>query len=125
MNRESDLGLGRNPAPTVNITKGPADAPAVSAEVRIPPTIGRVVLYTPANNVSDSVFASHGGQKHAAIVAYVWSDFLVNLAVFDHNGGLHARTSVPLIQPHEPKPEDGGFCSWMPYQVGQAKKDAK
>lgn len=112
MNRESDLGLGRNPAPTVNITQGPAP-------VRISPTVGRVVWFTPADA---DLITRYGGQRFAAIVAYVWSDWLVNLTVFDHDGYAHARTSVPLLQDGEPKQEGGHYCEWMPYQKGQAAK---
>ena len=49
---------------------------------------------------------------------------LVNLRVTDHAGQTFTRGSVPL---HNPGPEDchgqgnGDFCTWMPYQVGQAK----
>ncbi len=64
----------------------------------IKPTIGRVVWYWPE-------LSSRGDQPYAAIVAYVWSDDLVNLAVFDRNGHSYNMTSVPLVQ-------DGG--SWTP-----------
>lgn len=47
---------------------------------------------------------------------------MVNLATFDHNGNPQPKTSVPLLQDDDAKPEGGYFCSWMPYQVGQAKK---
>ena len=49
---------------------------------------------------------------------------LVNLRVTDHSGITSTRGSVPL---HDPGPDDchgqgnGDFCTWMPYQVGQAK----
>ena len=68
---------------------------------------------------------STAGGPLAAIVAHVFNDALVNLAVFDSNGQPHSRTSVPLVQEGEDKPEHGYFCSWMPYQVGQAAKQAK
>jgi hypothetical protein len=71
-------------------------------------------------------FAHIDGRKPlAAIIAHVFNDALVNLAVFDSNGMSHSRTSVPLVQAGEAKPEHGYFCSWMPYQVGQAAKQAK
>jgi hypothetical protein len=31
-----------------------------------------------------------------------------------------ARTNVTLVQADEAKPENGYFCEWMAYQVGQA-----
>jgi hypothetical protein len=58
----------------------------------------------------------------AAIITHVHHDRLVNLAVFDANSHLHPRTSVPLVQEGDPKPEAGGYCEWMPYQKGQASK---
>ena len=84
----------------------------------IKPTVGRVVLFTPAK--SDPM-ATIDGQPCAAIIAGVFSDTCVNLAVFDANGANHSRTSVPLIQDDNPKP-DGYYAEWMPYQKGQAAK---
>ena len=60
----------------------------------------------------------------AAIVSHVFSDELVNLAVFDSNDQSHSRTSVPLLQEGETMPEHGYFCSWVPYQIGQAANAA-
>ena len=59
------------------------------------------------------------------MVAYVWTDNLVNLTVSDHYGKTFGMTSVQLVQTGEPRPENGYFCEWMPYQVGQAAKHAK
>lgn len=82
----------------------------------IKPTVGRVVWFW------------HGGttnnghtQPCAAIVTYVHSDAMVNLAVFDQNGFCSPRTSVPLRQDNDERP-NGMFCEWMPYQKGQAAK---
>ena len=92
---------------------------------KILPTVGRVVLFTPSRLTGDGRFAHIDGRKPlAAIVSHNFNDALVNLAVFDSNGTSHSRTSVPLVQEGETKPEDGYFCSWMPYQVGQAAKHA-
>jgi hypothetical protein len=84
----------------------------------IKPTVGRVVLYKAYP--SDS-FPGAGDGFQAAIVARVWSDTCVNLAVFDANGNPHSRTSVLLVQPESETPA-AGYCCWMPYQVGQAAK---
>lgn len=83
----------------------------------IVPTPGRVVWFTPAT-------AHHTDPKQpwAALITYVWSDRMVNLAAFDQNGCAQPKTSVTLLQDDDAKPEGGYFCSWMPYQVGQAKK---
>ena len=70
------------------------------------------------------VLPTDGRKPLAAIVAHVFSDALVNLAVFDSNGVSHSRTSVKLLQAGEDKPAHGYFCEWRPYQVGQAAKAA-
>ena len=58
----------------------------------------------------------------AALVVKVWNERMVNLAVFDANGNHHPKTSVALLQNGDVSPEDGYFCEWMPYQLGQAAK---
>lgn len=83
----------------------------------INPTVGRVVWYYPVGS-NPAV-----GQPHAALVAHVWSDTCVNLVVFNANGKPYNVTSALLYQEGNPKP-DSGYCEWMPYQVGQAKKHA-
>lgn len=71
------------------------------------PTIGRTVLFHPT-----------AGVTQAAVVAYVHSDTMVNLAVFDSNGVASGATSVQLVQPGQPKPEFGLFCEWPSFHVG-------
>ena len=80
----------------------------------IKPTIGRVVWYHPQNAEPDD-------QPNAALVAYVWSDTLVNLAVFDSNGSAYNKSSVFLYQ-GDGEPPSSSYCEWMPYQQGQAAK---
>jgi hypothetical protein len=92
----------------------------------ISPSNGRIVWYTPARKTgdfdSDRGITQHDHTKPlAAMVVHVWSDRMVNLIVFDSNGMPTPRTSVELLQDDDPKPEGGRFCSWMPYQIGQAK----
>lgn len=83
----------------------------------IKPTTGRVVWFTPdAGNVQRT------DQPWAALVTYVHSDRLVNLAAFDPNGNVVPKTSITLLQDEDGLPVSGMFCQWMPYQVGQAKK---
>lgn len=85
----------------------------------IKPTVGRVVWFHPkGQSVNDAK------QPLAAIVAHVWSDTCVNLAIFDANGVPMASppTSVLLIQDDNPIPSGGLYCTWMPYQIGQAAK---
>jgi len=90
----------------------------------IRPTPGRVVWFTPSKLTQmGQLFTHHDANEPlAAIVVHVWGDRLVNLVVFDSNGVSHSRTSVPLLQEDDAKPENGYFCAWMPYQVGQAAK---
>jgi hypothetical protein len=83
----------------------------------ISPSAGRVVWYHPS--VHEGISKPPNGAL-AALVTCVWSDRCVNLAIFDANGHHHARTSVTLVQPGDARPVNGGFCEWMPYQVGQA-----
>lgn len=91
----------------------------------ISPTPGRIVWFTPS---VDPTSRPHGFEYHdikqpcAATVAYVWGDRMVNLLVLDQSGKPFAHTSVTLLQDDDRKPEQGRFASWMPYQVGQAKK---
>jgi hypothetical protein len=90
----------------------------------IKPTIGRVVWFWPATNamMGGELFTYHDrSQPCAALVAFVWSDAMVNLSVADQNGVQHAFTSVPLIQEGDERPSSY-FCEWMPYQKGQAAK---
>ena len=93
---------------------------------KILPTVGRVVWFTPSRSFTPPDFLTIDQDKPcSASVAYVWSDSLVNLTVSDHYGKTFPMTSVQLVQVDEPRPENGYFCEWMPYQVGQAAKHAK
>lgn len=85
---------------------------------KIIPTVGRVVWYY-SNNVD--VLQP---QPFAATVAYVHSDRMVNLSVIDANGYQFPVQSVPLVQDGEERPQ-GMYCTWMPYQIGQAAKTAE
>jgi hypothetical protein len=86
----------------------------------IVPTIGRIVWFWDlARDIHDPY-----AQPEAAIVTYVHHDHMVNLSVFSPNGENRARTSVLLCHEGSARPDNGGFCEWMPYQVGQAKKHA-
>lgn len=56
-----------------------------------------------------------------ALIAYVHSDTMVNLAVSDFNGNMTGATSVYLVQENSEIP-GYPYCTWMPYQKGQASK---
>jgi hypothetical protein len=82
----------------------------------IKPTVGRVVWF----------YKYLAGQGHkgplAAHVCCVHSDSRVNLMVIDENGNPHSETSVLLIQEDASISPDSNYCTWMPYQKGQAAK---
>jgi len=85
----------------------------------IKPTVGRVVWFHPP-------FIPDSGANEitlAAMIAKVWSDELVNLAVFDENGVAASQTSVPLYQGDGAFRPVDAYCEWMPYQIGQAAKE--
>ena len=80
----------------------------------IKPTVGRVVWFYPAGSANKE-------QPLAAIIAHVWSDTCVNLAVFDANGISSNQTSV-FLWPGEGEAPTSLFAEWMPYQKEQAAK---
>ena len=87
------------------------------------PTVGRVVYFHPASHKLlgfqvEGAMIRRGDQPFDAHIVFVWSYTCVNLVVFDHNGNMHKRTSVPINQGNT----GGSYAEWMPYQVGQAAK---
>lgn len=84
----------------------------------IKPTVGRVVWYTPSND--QRIKGEPDDQVCAAIITYVWSDTMVNLMVMTPNGAPYGVTSVDLV--HDGAKSGGRWCTWMPYQKGQAAK---
>lgn len=99
----------------------------------ITPTIGRRVWYWPSDydrglleSKPESIIQADvesSGQPCDAGVVRVWGDRMVNLTVADHNGNMHKRTSVTLVQPGDTPPSGCGYCTWMDYQVAQAQKE--
>ncbi len=96
----------------------------------INPTIGRVVHFNPTMSHAEKLGMAYRcqGTPMDAHIVYVWPSGLVNLAVFDHDGISHAVTSVKLLQDADQASlnEQGqlveSYCTWMPYQKGQAAK---
>jgi hypothetical protein len=82
----------------------------------IKPTIGRVVWFRP-------IFSSPEDQPMAAIVTYIHNDRLINVAVFGPYGGAQGYTSIRLVQEGDNRPIGENYAEWMPYQIGQAKKE--
>ena len=69
------------------------------------PTVGRVVYYN-QGTVEDP-------KRLASVIAWVWSETLVNLMVIDPNGVPSGKTSVSWGS-------GGGQWDWMPYQKQKA-----
>lgn len=69
------------------------------------PTVGRVVYYNQGTGESPKLLA--------AIIAWVWSETVVNLMVIDPNGVPHGQTSIPYGA-------GGNQWDWMPYQKSKA-----
>jgi hypothetical protein len=95
----------------------------------IQPTVGRKVWYYPSEydrglhaSKPETIIQGSVEQPYDATVVYAHSERLVNLMVVDHNGNIHKRPSVQLVQPSDTRPTGGAYCTWMPYQVGQADK---
>lgn len=85
--------------------------------MKIVPTIGRQIWYWQNKQVMDDK-----SQPYAATVCFVHGEGrLVNIAYYDHNGRPGIMTSCRLMQEGESDYPEGGFCTWMPYQIGQAR----
>ena len=91
----------------------------------ITPTVGRVLHFIPTADYMASRKLAFGdpSQPLAAVIAYVHSDTMVNLTVWDQNGLQFGVCSVPLVQVEGLTIPCGSFyAQWMPYQKGQAAK---
>ena len=88
----------------------------------IPPSIGRRVWYWP-NGCDHGIVVNGSAQACDAGIAYVWNERMINISVAGHAGDMHARTSVKLLQEGDEQPAPGAcsYCTWMPFQLGQAK----
>lgn len=91
------------------------------------PTVGRVVWYWPDG---DEIHRDTGRlnlrdieQPFRADVCHVNADGTINISGNDHDGYAFVRRNVTLLQgDHEGTSLPRPFCSWMPYQRGQAAK---
>lgn len=111
--------MAKKPEPAV--TNGNQDAPKQNDHnhVKIAPTVGRVVWYVPSG--MDMDHPDH--QPYRADICYVNADGTINIAFNEHDGSPGQAQNVTLVQEGDTHP-DTGFCMWMPYQQGQAKKHA-
>lgn len=87
----------------------------------IRPTVGRVVLFYPDGKMQYDGAVLGQTQPNKADIAWVHNDRCVNIGWLTHTGEKRSATSVVLVQEGDPLP-DGPFCTWMPYQMGQAAK---
>jgi hypothetical protein len=83
----------------------------------IKPTVGRVVWF-----YSGTAHPMAEQQPMAAIIVKVLDDHCINITRFNEVGDAKGYISVPLIQENENAPAIGFYCTWMPYQLGQAAK---
>lgn len=83
-----------------------------------------MVWYWANGTILPSGIDVYNDAQCAALVAFVHSDSMLNLCVSDQNGVSFPATSVRLLQEGDEIPPRGThYCSWMPYQVGQANKE--
>ncbi|MGY8830122.1 MAG: hypothetical protein ACKVIS_11320 [Pseudomonadales bacterium] len=89
----------------------------------IKPTVGRVLHFFPNAQYMAGRKLAFGdpSQPLAAVVAYVHSDTMVNLTVWDQNGLQFDVCSVPLVQDGA-RSGSSFYAAWMDYQKGQAAK---
>lgn len=87
----------------------------------IKPSIGRKIWYWPGPE-DKYLKCLDIKTPFDATVVFVHDSGTINVLVLDHEGSLYRRQSIPVIQEGELKPDDSGFCVWMPYQIGQAAK---
>jgi hypothetical protein len=87
----------------------------------ITPTVGRNVWLF--GNVYGAESLSAKQPFHVNVV-FVHSDNSINVAGYDHTGNPFKIQGVTLRQPGEPQPPLPIWAEWMPYQTGQAQKEA-
>lgn len=98
----------------------------------ISPSVGRKVWYWPCTNdkTGPVPMVQQAGQPLDATVIAVHGERLVNVLVIDVMGRQFPVLSCDLLQPGETPRSDsadgkvfGRYVEWMPFQVGQAKKE--
>lgn len=103
-------------------TSGPAPVNSIK------PTIGRKVwLWVSTNMVQPECVVLDSKQAFDASIAFVHPDGRINVTFADHAGRPGACAVVAIYDPKDSDQHTGGgepYCTWMPYQVGQAKAQA-
>lgn len=74
--------------------------PPCKETISMKPTVGRIVHFVPPED------AGWKGQHMAAIVTHVWSEKMINAAIFNPNGETFGKTSI------EEDPEGKKPYSW-------------
>lgn len=95
----------------------------------IMPTVGRIVLFTPAPD--DLVFGGDGySGPFAAIITRVLDPITVNLIVFNSNGACMGVSKVLLVPNGCDPPENVSCCQWpthliaIPVEMVEAKSES-
>lgn len=88
-------------------------------EVKIKPTVGRMVWYWPATELVNALgLVRKDDQPFPAQIVHVTDDYTVNLSVLDHTAKQFAALDVYL------KPDGSEatapHASWMTYQLANA-----
>lgn len=84
------------------------------------PGIGRKVWFWPEGQ-------AEGIQAHDATIVFVHDERTVNLRCSDHSGQSYTERRVTLVdlEATDQLVPVQGYATWMPYQIGQAKKDSE
>lgn len=89
----------------------------------IMPTVGRIVHFRNGPGCLTRIPTAKDCDHLAAIVTGVTDEGRhINVAVFDVLGTHHRLQYIPLIQDGEVPADTMYYCTWMPYQKGQAVK---
>jgi len=94
----------------------------------IKPTIGRIVLVRLAgiNTIPPGSHQEHHPeiQPFPAMINFVHSDELINVAGFSQHGTPFSLNGVYLVPAGNDLPVEGNYAYWMPYQTKQAEAHA-
>lgn len=93
----------------------------------IKPTVGRRVWLWMNTSLMPEGAALDAKQPFDAGIAFVHPDGKINVTFSDHRGRAHGAENLQIFDPKDTDQHTGGgepYCTWMPYQVGQAKAQA-
>lgn len=92
----------------------------------IVPTIGRKVWLWSSTAGAPSNCCLDSKQPYDGSIVFVHDNGTINVAFFDHMGQAGFAGNVPIYNPQQETDSHMGggsfYATWMPYQVGQAKK---